>query len=247
MQAIIAPAKKMTIDTDSFAPRSEPQFLKEARAITRAMQQLDYEQAKQLWQTSDRLTQPNFNYLQQMQLGRNLTPAVMAYVGIQYQSMAPDLMTAAELDYLQDHLRILSGLYGVLRPFDGIVPYRLEMQAKLRVGAKVGLYDYWGARLHDALDFANGPVINLASQEYAKAVRPFLTDGEQLVDVTFGRLEGGRVKMRATRAKMARGAMVRFMAEQQVTTLTGLTAFDHPEYTYAQTLSTPTKLVFLER
>ena len=247
MQIIIAPAKKMTVDTDSFATRSMPQFIRETAAIFMTMKAWNYEQAKQIWQTSDRLTRSNFNYLQQMRLDGPLTPAVMAYVGIQYQSMAPDLLTKPQLDYLQGHLRIMSGFYGLLRPFDGIVPYRLEMQARLQIGIAKNLYAFWGSKLHDALDFTHGPVINLASQEYTKAVRPFLSVDEQLVDIEFGRLENGRVKMRATRAKMARGAMVRYMAVHNVDSVKQIEAFDDPDYQFAAELSTPTKLVFIER
>ena len=108
-----------------------------------------------------------------MDLKTGLTPAVLAYEGIQYQNLAPQVMTMEQLDYLQEHLRILSGLYGVVRPLDGVAPYRLEMQAKLAVDGARDLYAFWGGRLYEALE-EDALIVNLASEEYAKAVRPYV-------------------------------------------------------------------------
>lgn len=245
MQIIIAPAKQMRVDLDSFYPDALPQFLGETKTIHAAMQRLTPQQRQSLWGTKDALTQKALAQFTMIHFNSPLTPAVMAYVGVQYQAMAPDLLTEAGLQYLQAHLRILSGFYGLLRPFDGIVPYRLEMGSKLAIGMHQNLYQFWGSRLHDALDFTQGPVINLASAEYAKAIKPYLQGHEQMIDVCFGHLVAGRVKTRATKAKIARGAMVRFMAEHQVASVSDMQAFDHPLYHYDPTRSTPTLLTFL--
>ncbi|MFD1393769.1 peroxide stress protein YaaA [Lacticaseibacillus jixianensis] len=246
MQLIIAPAKKMHVDHESFAPAAWPQYLAQAQTLLAALRQLSYEEAKALWQCSDQLAKPDYQWLRQMNLRDQPGPAVMSYVGIQYQSMAPDLLTAAGLRYLSDHLRILSGFYGVLRPFDAIVPYRLELGSKLAVGQAANLYQFWGDKLYRALDWSQ-PVVNLASKEYAKAITPYLQPQDQLVEVVFGHLEDGRIKTRATRAKMARGAMVRFAAEHQMADPAALKAFSDPRYQYSAALSTPNKLVFLSK
>lgn len=245
MKIIIAPAKKMIVDTDSFSTQSEPVFLNQTDQILNKLQSLTYTQAKELWQCSDKIARPNYEWLKKIDLRKNLTPAVLAYSGIQYQYMAPDLFTAPALDYIQQNLRILSGFYGILKAFDGIVPYRLEMQSSLSINNTVNLYQFWHDQIYNDLDFDNNIVVNLASQEYSKSVSPFLKTGEQLIDVVFGSLVDGKVKVKATLAKMARGEMIRYMAEHQVKVLSELKKFDHPDYKFSSSLSNGQKLVFL--
>lgn len=245
MKIIIAPAKKMIVDMDTFDPLSSPEYLSRTREILKVMQQLSYENAKVLWKCSDKIAKPNYDWLQQLQLDRQLTPAILSFSGIQYQYMAPDLFTAPALDYIQENLRVMSGFYGILRPFDGIVPYRLEMQERLSVNNTKSLYEFWGEHLYQALHFNEGPVVNLASKEYAKAVTPYLQPDDQFIDIVFGHWVNDQLKTRATFAKMARGAMVRYMAEHNIMTIDGIKAFDHPDYTFNAELSTDTKLVFV--
>lgn len=244
MQFIIAPAKKMQIDVDTFAPESWPANLDQTREILTALRALTPAQRQKLWQCSDKLAAQSEQQLANLDLNGPLTPAILAYVGIQYQSMAPDLFTESALQYIQANLRILSGFYGALRPFDGIVPYRLEMGSKLAIGAASNLYAFWGTALYDQLDFTQGPVINLASAEYAKAIRPYLKEDDVMIDVVFGREVDGKFKTRATQAKIARGAMVRFAAMNGLTTPQQLQGFDHPHYVYDETRSNQTQLVF---
>ena len=129
MKIIISPAKKMNIDTDTLACRSIPVFLDETKELLVWMRCLTFGQAKELWKCNDKIAEQNYRRFQEMDLERNLTPAVIAYEGIQYQYMAPAVFGGAQTDYIQEHLCILSGFYGVLKPFDGVTPYRLEMQA----------------------------------------------------------------------------------------------------------------------
>ena len=159
--------------------------------------------------------------------------------------MAPDVFTQSALDYLQANLRILSGFYGILRPFDGIVPYRLEMQARLVVGRAKNLYEFWGNQLYQALTPEPEPIINLASQEYAKTIAPYLAPHQMMIDIVFASLVNGKLKTKATLAKMARGAMVRFMAEHQITDVTTIRTFDHPNYQFDATRSSANQLVFI--
>ena len=133
MRIIISPAKKMNVDTDSLPVRDFPAFLERTEEIYRELQSKSPEELQKLWKCNDQIAALNVERLQRMDLRRNLTPAVLAYEGIQYQYMAPNVFTNREYDYIQEHLRILSGFYGVLRPFDGVTPYRLEMQAKLKI------------------------------------------------------------------------------------------------------------------
>ncbi|MHA3067201.1 peroxide stress protein YaaA [Lacticaseibacillus saniviri] len=246
MKIIISPAKKMKVDTDSFAVLSQPKYMAETAEIAQTLQRATYDELQALWHTNDKLTRLNQARLERLDLTHQVTPALIAYSGIQYQYMAPGVFTAAALAYVQAHLRILSGFYGILRPFDGVVPYRLEMQAKLRVGDTDNLYAYWGDKLYTALNNAGEPIINLASQEYAKTIQKYLQPSDVFIDIVFGSLVDGKVKTRATLAKMARGEMVRFMAENNVTTLDELRMFDRLNYHYQAALSSDDKLVFID-
>ena len=130
MRIIISPAKKMNADTDTLAYRDLPDFLFETQQLLDCLRAMSADDLKKLWKCNDQIVQLNVERLREMDLHRNLTPAIIAYEGIQYQYMAADVFTQKEYDYVQRHLRILSGFYGALRPLDGVTPYRLEMQAK---------------------------------------------------------------------------------------------------------------------
>lgn len=244
MKIIIAPAKKMKIDSDSFEVRGAPVYLSQTEKILSVLKEMSYEELKKLWKSSDRLTKQNYDVLQNINLRRNLTPAVMAYTGIQYQYMAPDLMTTDQLKYLQKNLRILSGFYGILKPFDGIVPYRLEMQAKLQIEGQFNLYNFWNRRLYDDLYNNNHDVINLASKEYEKAIRPYLDEKDQLITCVFGEMIDGKVKQKATQAKMARGEMVNYISQIEMSEVNQLKGFNRLGYQYQERMSDTSTMVF---
>ena len=147
---IVSPAKKMNVVEGPPYPTTQPEHLERTRLLFDALRSLSYDQAKELWQCSDRLARANYQRLHESDLGRNLTAAALAYEGIQYQHLAAQVLDEDSLSYLERHLRILSGFYGVLRPTDGVVPYRLEMQARLALPARgeapatKDLYAFWG-------------------------------------------------------------------------------------------------------
>ena len=151
MQIILSPAKKMKVDTDSFPCRSLPQLLPKTEQLYERLRGMSYQELKALRKCSDAIAKVNMERLETMDLRRNLTPAILAYEGIQYQYMAPGVFSDQALAYVEEHLRILSGFYGVLRPFDGVTPYRLEMQAKLKTKKGKDLYSYWGDSIAEAL------------------------------------------------------------------------------------------------
>ena len=146
LKIMISPAKKMRIDDDFPEEVSLPLLLEQTEQIMEYLQSLEPEALKEIWKCNDKLVQENTERLKNMNLRNRLTPAVIAYEGIQYQTMAPGVMDQNSLEYLKNHLYILSGFYGILRAFDGVVPYRLEMQAKMKWQWKT-LYEYWGDNL----------------------------------------------------------------------------------------------------
>lgn len=239
----------MNVVDDAFGWRELPRFVDDAARLAEAVRAHTLDEAKVLWQCSDALAELNFERFRTMDVraAGALTPAVLAYEGIQYHHLAPSVMTARQLDYLQEHLRILSGFYGVLRPLDGVVPYRLEMQAKLAVGGARDLYGFWGDRLCRALAEETDLVVNLASVEYAKAVLPYAERcGVRVVTCLFGAIDArSRLVQRSTAAKAARGSMVRWCAENDVRDPAGLRAFDQLGHAFDKERSTEECLVFV--
>ena len=256
----------MNVDTDTLQCRSVPVFLDETSELLEWMRDLTFAQAKELWKCNDKIAEQNYRRFQEMDLERNLTPAVIAYEGIQYQYMAPAVFGGAETDYIQEHLRILSGFYGVLKPFDGVVPYRLEMQAKASEAGD--LYKFWGDKLYREVVRKEKPVsgtpgteppmpessgadknliVNLASKEYSKCVEKYLTPEDRYLTIVFGELTDGKVKQKGTLAKMARGEMVRYLAEHEVEDPEGIKEFDRLGYCFDEALSTEREYVFLKK
>ena len=237
MRIIIAPAKKMVVDTDSFAVDSLPQFLEQTERLKAVLQSMSPQDLQALWKCNDSIAKLNIERLDQMDLRRNLTPAILSYEGIQYRYMAPSVMETTHLDYLREHLRILSGFYGLLRPFDGVTPYRLEMQAKLAVDGCRDLYQFWGDRLARQLASEADVVLNLASKEYSRAVEVYLPKTVRFVTCAFGEWKDGKVIEKGTKCKMARGQMVHWLAENQIKSPEDIRAFDQLGYRFCRSTS----------
>jgi len=236
MKVIISPAEKMNIDSDTLPARSQPVFSDEASQLAALLRALTPAERQKIWQCSDKLAAENSARLAAFEQSSAQTPAILAYEGLQYQHMAPQVMSRDALVWLDDHLRILSGFYGVLRPFDAVLPYRLEMQAKLAVDGARDLYAFWGGRLYEALE---------EDALIVKAVRSYVQPAVRFVSVRFGELANGCVKQKGTFAKMARGEMVRFMAENQISDLDSLRDFDALGLRYADALSDDSTLTYL--
>ena len=162
MKNIISPAKKMINSNDDFLPESIPVFLTETQTLLDEIRTYTKEELKNVLECNDQLLNLNHERFQNMNLNRNTSCALRRYVGLQYQHMGSQLFSLDEIDYLQNTLRILSGFYGILKPMDGIVPYRLEMQAKLK---STNLYDFWNRKLYDELTKEDHLILNLASKE----------------------------------------------------------------------------------
>jgi len=159
--------------------------------------------------------------------------------------MAPGVFTEQAFQYVQEHLRILSGFYGILKPFDGVTPYRLEMQAKLRAGESKNLYDYWGDSLAKKLFAETDCIVNLASKEYSVCISKYLSKNVRFITCVFGEEKNGKVIEKGTKCKMARGEMVRFMAENQVTDPEQIKSFDRLNYRFDPSRSNEELFAFI--
>ena len=245
MKIIISPAKKMHIREDEAVSLTQPIYLQRAEEIWNTLKKMDFQELKSLWKCNEKIAGQNWVRLQEQDFHQNFTPAILAYEGIQYQYMAPVVFSEKQWKYGKKNLRILSGLYGILKPTDGVVCYRLEMQAKVKTSFCKNLYDFWGDSLGQYLLGEDDTFVNLASEEYAKAVRPTLQGKARFVTCVFAEgLEPGKLVEKGVYVKMARGEMVRFAAENHVSTPEGLQGFGCLGYTFAPGLSTHERYVF---
>ena len=244
MRIILSPAKKMNIDTDTLEYQGLPVFLEQTKKILEWLKQQSYADLQKLWNCNDKIAEQNFKRIKEMDLEKRLTPAILSYEGIAFQYMAPSVFEDSSFDYVQEHLRILSGFYGVLKPMDGVTPYRLEMQAKAEINGRKDLYELWGSSLYNKVRDASGIIVNLASKEYSKCIEKYLRPDDHYVTVVFGETEKGKFVTKGTYAKMARGEMVRYMAEHQIENPEDIRSFDRLGYAYRESLSSSTQIVF---
>ena len=245
MRIILSPAKKMQHDENGPAYRDLPVFLSDAEKIKDSLKEKSFSELKALWACNEKITEQNIERLSSMDLREKLTPAILSYDGIAYQYMAPTVFETEMLSYVQEHLRILSGFYGIVRPMDGVTPYRLEMQAKLEVDGAKNLYDYWGDRLYKEVRDSSGIIINLASKEYSKCIEKYLQPGDRYISCNFFEEQEGKLVQKGVYCKMARGEMVRFMAENRVEEPEGIKDFAVMGYRYAKELSSEKEYIFV--
>ena len=244
MIAILSPAKNMR-RANSPLPPTAPQFLQQALPLLQALRQYSPRQLEHTMKINPTLALAAFTAFADMRLEQPGTPALLAYDGLHYKQLGAADFSRAQLNFAQQHLRILSGFYGLLRPLDGIWPYRLEMGGTLKFFGK-SLYAYWGAQLATALFATGEPVINLCSAEYAKAITPFLLPGQEFITVDFLQQKpGGKLVMQATAAKMARGQMARFLVQNKLTRPVQLQKFNWGGYEYEKALSHPQHWAFV--
>lgn len=245
MKIILSPAKKMQTDTDTLSARQDLIFPEKTGEILREMRSRSFEELKELWGCSEKIARQSYEQLQMIGSEALRTPALLAYEGIAYQYMAPSVFSDGEFSYLQQHLRILSALYGVLRPMDGVHPYRLEMQAKLAVGGKKDLYEFWGREIFEAVCDEERLIINLASKEYAGIVERYLGKEDRFISCVFYEDTGSKPVQKSVYAKMARGEMVRYMAEHRIENPEELKAFDRMGYRFLEERSSEREYFFV--
>ncbi len=251
MHTIISPAKAL-----DFSPvangmaATQPRLIKDTALLLETCKTLEESDLRKLMSLSDSLAQLNHARFQDMDLPltpENAKPCLLAFQGDVYKGLDAASLDDDDLSWAQERLRILSGLYGLLRPLDLIQPYRLEMGTRLANARGENLYEFWGDRLAGALNDDAGdpetPVLNLASNEYAKAVPPKSLK-RPLVSAVFQEERDGTLKTIGLVAKRARGLMARFVIRNRIEEVEGLKDFADEGYGYRPDLSTDARLVF---
>ncbi len=252
MLTLLSPAKSLDFSPvpDGLAT-TEPRFEADIEVLIERCKELDVAALRQLMSISEPLAQLNRERFQAMQwpfTPDTAKPCLLAFRGDVYRRLDADSLSSSDLEWAQKHVRILSGLYGLLRPLDLIQPYRLEMGTKLENERGGSLYEFWGNRLVDSLNQEHGErpvkaVLNLASNEYIKAV-PADRLVPPMVTAWFQEERDGKLKTIAFLAKKARGLMARWVIENRVDDPEDLRAFDVEGYVYVPDLSSGDRLVF---
>ncbi len=240
MLIVISPAKKL--DYDNPAPvekRTLPDLLDQSQQLIDILRGYSVEQIAQLMKLSDKLAQMNYGRYQAWT--REITPdnakqALFAFKGDVYAGMDAERFSKDDIDYAQEHLRILSGLYGLLRPLDLMLPYRLEMGTALPNERGRNLYAFWGDIITEALNGAlaaqgDDVLVNLASNEYFKAVRPGKLQG-RIITPQFKEQRDGQYKMIGIYAKKARGLMSRYIIRDRISHPEDIKGFDYAGYAF---------------
>lgn len=251
MKIVISPAKSLDLDsvipTNSF---SQPQFLEESEKLSKVLKKKSPKKIGELMSISAKLSELNWQRNQDWKLPfttENARQAVYAFKGDVYIGLDAYTIEENKLEQLNDKLRILSGLYGVLKPFDLIQAYRLEMGTKLKVGTKDNLYQFWENKITDALntEMEEGELlVNLASNEYYKVVKPKLIKNI-IVTPQFKDYKDGKLKMISFFAKKARGMMVRYIIDNNINDIEGLKGFNIDGYGFSEELSSENELMFV--
>lgn len=253
MLIILSPAK--TLDFESpvkTAAETTPDLIDDAAELVATLKKKSVKQLKNLMSVSDSLAELNYQRYQDWELpmpAEASRPAVMAFKGEVYLGLAAEKFTGKQLAYAQEHLRILSGLYGVLRPLDAILPYRLEMASALKTPRGKDLYGFWGSRLteriNDQLDATGSTsLLNLASNEYFRSLQPKALAADVITPV-FKDMSNGKYRVVSFFAKKARGAMASWVIRHRVRTAKRLTKFDGDGYRYDPDSSSELAPVFL--
>ncbi|TDV55593.1 hypothetical protein EC919_103136 [Pseudomonas graminis] len=253
MLMVISPAKTLDFDTTPTTKRyTQPQFLDHSQELISQLRDMTPAQIGELMHLSDKLSGLNaarFGSWNPAFTPENAKQALLAFKGDVYTGLDADTLSGPDLTYAQKHLRMLSGLYGLLRPLDLMQPYRLEMGTKLANARGKDLYAFWGDRISEWLNEAlkeqgDDVLLNLASNEYFSAVkRPALN--ARVIETEFRDQKNGQYKIISFYAKKARGMMTRFVISERISKPKDLTQFDAHGYRYSNELSSPDKLVFL--
>lgn len=242
MIAILSPAKNMEPAALPGLKMTAPRFSDKTERLASLLREKSPWQLESLMKINPDLAMKAFSYFQDSAPDKK-SPALLSYRGLAYQHLNAGDFSIEDFSFAQTHLRLFSAFYGPLRPADAIAPYRLEMQCRLRIDGG-SLYRFWGDTFYRDVT-VHGPVINLASGEYAKTVQPFLRPGDDFITCRFLVQKRGKYVCLPTAAKMARGAMARWMVRNRAENPDVLKEFHENGFVFSEALSTETNFTFL--
>nr|WP_317356765.1 peroxide stress protein YaaA [uncultured Tyzzerella sp.] len=243
MVIILSPAKNMNIRSFENFDFEKPIFIQEIEKINSFLNKLEPHHIQSIMKVNNDITLKTFANIKDFNIN-NEGHALNSYDGLVFKNIGVDDFTYEDIAFANKHLRILSGLYGVLSPLTAIKPYRLEMGCKLEIDDNKNLYKFWQDKIYKQIINLNMPIINLASKEYSKTITNYLKDSDKFINIDFLIFKNGKYKSVATSAKMARGQMTRYIIKNKITDVSLLKDFYYDIYQYNENLSSQNNLIF---
>lgn len=250
MLTLLSPAKKLNEEGQELDNSSLPIFIEDAEKLIKSLRKYSPKKLSELMKLSDSLSELNVDRYAEWELdhSQKVKPAALTFNGEVYTGLDANSFSEKEKETAQNNLRILSGLYGILKPFDLIHPYRLEMGTKLKVGRKNNLYEFWGDKIVNEINQnlatqKENVIVNLASNEYFKSVNKKKLDA-RIVTPVFKDFSNGQYKTVMVYAKKARGMMARYIIKNAIEKAADIVAFDTAGYCYNKEASTENEIVF---
>jgi cytoplasmic iron level regulating protein YaaA (DUF328/UPF0246 family) len=235
----------MRVITGENRTLTNPKYINQAKYLVSMLKKYTPFELESLMHINPKLAMETFVDFQNWSEQKQETPALLAYHGLQYMNIAPDTFSREDFKFAGETVRILSGLYGIVKASDKVCPYRLEMQCKVDIDGK-NLYGFWGDTLYKELFQNQEVVINLASKEYSSAVEPYLLPFDRMITCDFKVMKGGKLKTLATEAKMARGQMVRYIIKNHITDPEALKKISWNDYYFEPVKSMENRYTFVK-
>jgi cytoplasmic iron level regulating protein YaaA (DUF328/UPF0246 family) len=253
MQLITAPSKTQNFNGRTYTEHSLPILLEKTKILARQLKSMDHQELSQLMKTSERLTESTYQLIHNFShpfSPDNAKQSIFTFQGAAYNAIQADLYTNEQLRHAQQHLIILSGFYGILRPLDLMQPYRLEMGCSRAVGKAANLYQFWQKQVTESInqsvtESSDKVLVNLASKEYSKVVDKKRLQGE-MVTITFKQLHKGQFRTIPIHAKKARGLMIHYVISERIDHAAKLKEFNLDGYCFSKEDSTATEWLFLK-
>ena len=245
MKLILSPSRNMK-ECKIDIPGTMPAFQNEATILAKELKKYNPWDLADMLKINDKLAYKAFINVQNFDANKPGTPALFAYDGLVFRNLDPANLSASALSHSHNTLRIISAFYGLLRPLDMILPYRLELQNRFKINNE-NLYKFWDEKIYLELYRDSRCIINLASEEYAKVVRSHLKPGDRFIDIVFCSVVKGRKKVVTTRAKMARGQMAKYILENKINSPEALKGFQFDGFEYDQKSSHQSRFVYFQK
>lgn len=251
MLVFISPAKTMKINKMEAVECEKPLFEPYNRKVLNVLQELSVSNIQSIMKVNEKIATKTYENHNNIQFDAAGSPALYTYDGIQYKAMATELFTNDDMIYANDHVRILSGLYGILKPNTSIYPYRLEMQLKLPIEKAKNLYEFWQEPIIEYLlnaESRHQVYVNLASLEYSKVIADFMKHEEvDFVTCTFKVKKGDKLKVESTASKKARGLMVQYIVKNRIEEKEELRKFNLDGFAYCNETSSEQEYIFIKQ
>lgn len=246
MLVLLSPTKTMNSISEHNDNLSLPIFIDKTKCILETLKSFTEEDFKKYMKVNDKIALENVNRMHNFKFDVNGIMAIKAYDGILYKRFDVNSLSSSEIEYAYKTIRIISAMYGMLRPFDSIYPYRLEMQSKIQINECKDIYDYWGNSIALELEKDNDIILNLCSNEYAKSYLPYIKNKQNFINCEFFLLKDGKLKAQSTLVKQARGLMARFIVKNNIDDINLIKDFSEDNFYFSEEKSTNNNLVFIK-